>query len=106
MATQADIYCVAAEWLVQPEHVDTVRRLLTEAAAAVRQHEPGNLLYIAHESADEPGRFFIYEQYANQEAQIAHRAAPHFQDLVLGQIVPLLAERKTSFYRLMPVQGQ
>ncbi len=101
MANQADIYCVAAEWLVQPGQVETVRRLLAEAAAAVRQHEPGNLLYIAHQSAEEPERFFIYEQYANQEAQIAHRAAPHFQDLVLGRIVPLLAERKTSFYRLL-----
>ncbi|RYU79544.1 putative quinol monooxygenase [Hymenobacter persicinus] len=106
MANQAEIYCVAAEWRVQPEHIDTVRRLLIEAAAAVRQHEPGNLLYIAHESADEPGRFFIYEQYADQAAQIAHRAAPHFQDLVLGQIVPLLAERHTSFYKLLPVAGQ
>ncbi|WBO85346.1 putative quinol monooxygenase [Hymenobacter yonginensis] len=106
MANQAEIYCVAAEWLVPTEHIDTVRDLLMQAAAAVRQHEPGNLLYIAHESADEPGRFFVYEQYANQEAQIAHRAAPHFQDLVLGRIVPLLAERKTSFYRLLPVQGK
>ncbi|TGE29387.1 putative quinol monooxygenase [Hymenobacter metallicola] len=101
MSNQADIYCVAAEWLVQPGHEATVRRLLLEAAAAVRQHEPGNLVYTAHESADEPGRFFIYEQYVNQEAQIAHRAATHFQDLVLGQIVPLLAERKTTFYRLL-----
>ncbi|SHI94779.1 Quinol monooxygenase YgiN [Hymenobacter daecheongensis DSM 21074] len=104
MNNQAEIYCVAAEWLVQPEHVETVRGLLIEAAAAVRRHEPGNLLYIAHESAEEPGRFFVYEQYANQEAQIAHRAAPHFQELVLGRIVPLLAERKTSFYRLLPTQ--
>ncbi|GAA3995007.1 hypothetical protein GCM10022408_01720 [Hymenobacter fastidiosus] len=101
MTNQGEIYCVAAEWLVQPDHVETVRRLLLEAAAAVRQHEPGNLLYIAHQSTEEPARFFIYEQYANQEAQIAHRAAPHFQDLVLGRIVPLLAERKTTFYRLL-----
>jgi autoinducer 2-degrading protein len=104
MTKQAEIYCVAAEWLVQPDHVETVRRLLIEAAAAVRANEPGNLLYIAHQSAEEPGRFFIYEQYADQAAQIAHRAAPHFQDLVLGQIVPLLAERKTSFYRLLPTE--
>jgi quinol monooxygenase YgiN len=101
MPKPEDIYCVAAEWLVQPGQADTVRRLLREAAAAVQQHEPGNLVYTAHQSADEPERFFIYEQYVDQNAQIAHRAAPHFQDLVLGQIVPLLAERKTSFYRLL-----
>ncbi|MCB2377940.1 antibiotic biosynthesis monooxygenase [Hymenobacter sp. BT635] len=101
MSTSADIYCVAAEWLVQPGHIETVRRLLLEAAAAVRQHEPGNLVYTAHQSADEPARFFIYEQYVSQDAQLAHRAAPHFQELVLNQIVPLLAERKTTFYRLL-----
>lgn len=37
MPKPEDIYCVAAEWLVQPGQAETVRRLLREAAAAVRQ---------------------------------------------------------------------
>ncbi|MCB2408080.1 putative quinol monooxygenase [Hymenobacter lucidus] len=101
MTNQADIYCVAAEWLVQPDHVETVRQLLLEAAAAVRANEPGNLVYTAHQAVDEPARFFIYEQYVNQDAQIAHRETADFKRIVLGQIVPLLAERKTTFYRLL-----
>ncbi|PJJ59464.1 putative quinol monooxygenase [Hymenobacter chitinivorans] len=101
MSTEADIYCVAAEWLVQPGHEETVGRLLREAAQAVRANEPGNLVYTAHQSTEEPGRFFIYEQYVNQAAQLAHRETADFKRIVLGQIVPLLAERKTTFYRLL-----
>ncbi|RSK48888.1 putative quinol monooxygenase [Hymenobacter rigui] len=101
MATSADIICVAAEWRVQPGHEDTVRRLLGEAAAAVRAQEPGNLAYTAHQDPADATRFFIYEQYANEAALQAHRDSAHFQQVVVAQIVPLLAERRVSRYQLL-----
>ena len=98
----AAVVCVAAEWRVRPGHEETVSRLLREAAAAVRQHEPGNLQYIAHQHPQEPDRFFVYEQYADQTALEAHRDSAHYQGVVVAQIVPLLAERAVTFYHLLP----
>ncbi len=100
-AETQNIIAVAAEWRALPGHEATVRQLMLQAAAAVRQHEPGNLLYIAHQDAADPARFLFYEQYADQAALEAHRDSAHYQDLVVGQIVPLLAERKVTFYKLL-----
>jgi len=40
--------------------------------------EPGCLVYQVHRHKTEPRRFFIYEQYRDDVALEAHRAAPHF----------------------------
>ncbi|MET4107437.1 putative quinol monooxygenase [Hymenobacter sp. UYP22] len=101
MSTTAEIICVAAEWRTRPEHADTVRHLMQEAAAAVRAHEPGNLLYVAHQDPKDPTHFLFYEQYANQAALDAHVASAHYKDLVAGQIVPLLTERNVKLYKLL-----
>ncbi|MBC6988684.1 putative quinol monooxygenase [Hymenobacter sp. BT491] len=101
MITPENVICVAAEWVVQPGQEEAVRRLLLQAAVAVREHEPGNLVYLAHQSPDEPSRFFVYEQYADDAALQAHRESAHYQQVVVGQIVPLLTERKVTFYRLL-----
>jgi len=85
-----NIIAVAAEWRARPGHEETVR-----------QHEPGNLLYVGHQDPADPAHFFFYEQYADQQALEAHRDSAHYQDLVIGQIVPLLAERAVTFYKLL-----
>ena len=101
MSEQTNIICVVAEWRAQPGQEDTVRRLMQEAAAAVRAHEPGNLLYAGHQDPADPTHFLFYEQYADQAALEAHRDSMHYQQVVVEQIVPLLTERKVSFYRLL-----
>ncbi|GAB3638708.1 antibiotic biosynthesis monooxygenase [Hymenobacter arcticus] len=100
-STTSNIIAVAAEWRAQPGHEETVRQLMVEAAAAVRQHEPGNLLYIGHQDPADPAHFLFYEQYADQAALEAHRDSAHYQELVVGKIVPLLAERTVTFYTLL-----
>ncbi|MBC8084012.1 MAG: antibiotic biosynthesis monooxygenase [Hymenobacter sp.] len=99
MSTQADIFCVAAEWRAKAGQEEAVCRLLLKAMEAVRQHEPGNLQYTAHQDPVEPAHFFLYEQYANKAAFETHCGAPHYQAIVIDQIVPLLTERKVFFYR-------
>ena len=96
-----NIIAVAADWRTQPGQEETVRQLLLQAAAAVRAHEPGNLLYVAHQDAADPAHFLVYEQYADQAALEAHRDSAHYQQVVVGQIVPLLAERQVTFFRLL-----
>ncbi|TDN40602.1 antibiotic biosynthesis monooxygenase [Hymenobacter sp. UV11] len=99
--TPSAIIAVAAEWRVQPGQEETVRQLMLQAAAAVRQHEPGNLLYIGHQDPADATHFLFYEQYADQQALEAHRDSAHYQDIVVKQIVPLLTDRTITFYQLM-----
>ena len=54
--------------------------------------EPGCVMYVVHRHRTEPRRFFIYEQYKDDAALEAHRAAPHFLQYVKKEL-PKLADR-------------
>ncbi len=54
--------------------------------------EPGCLMYMVHRHKTEPRRFFIYEQYKDDGALEAHRAAPHFMQYAKKEL-PKIAER-------------
>ena len=36
--------------------------------------------------------FCLYEVYADEDALVAHRATPHFAEIIEGQIVPVAGE--------------
>ncbi|SET53551.1 putative quinol monooxygenase [Hymenobacter actinosclerus] len=100
--SSSTIICVAAEWRVQPGHAAEVLALMQQAAAAVRRREPGNLVYTVHVDPADEAHLFMYEQYAGPEALQAHIDSEHFQQIVVAQIVPLLAERSVARYVLAP----
>lgn len=56
---------------------DALAALLTEQAAAVRQAEPGCLVYRPHRSTADPDLFIFYEQYRDDAAFDAHRTGTH-----------------------------
>lgn len=60
--------------------------------------EPCCLGFVAYRRLDAPREIVLLERYASREAFAAHRASPHFQELVLGRIVPLLADRTVEQY--------
>jgi (4S)-4-hydroxy-5-phosphonooxypentane-2,3-dione isomerase len=51
---------------------------LFEKLTAESRKEPGCVLYQVHKHKTDSRRFFIYEQYKDEVALEAHRAAPHF----------------------------
>jgi len=73
-----------------------VLRDLVDAAAA---DEPGTLVYVMHEAADDPDVVVSYELFADEAALAAHR-----DSAVVAAVMPrlnaLVAER--SFRRLDP----
>lgn len=91
---------VIARWKVQPQHLQKVLDTLHELAGISRR-EPGNLTYNTHCAADDPNTIWLYEIYQDEQAVQAHRASTHFQELALGTIVPLLAEREVI--RVLPL---
>ena len=70
-----------------------VTELLTALAKASRQ-EPGCVSYIPHTVDGEPDTVVIYEQYTDQKAVEAHRASPHFRDMVVGGLYQMMLDRQ------------
>ena len=90
-------FVVAATWRARPgesERVAEVIRTMTPLSRA----EPGNLFYQAQVSPDEPETFFLYEQYVDAGAYEDHKASPHFQEHVVGNVLEHLAERSVRTY--------
>jgi quinol monooxygenase YgiN len=61
--------------------------------------EPGCLLYTVNQSLEDPRKFLLYEQYADEAAFEAHAATEMFQQHVLGTVVPLLESRVRHLYQ-------
>ncbi len=62
------------------------------------RREPGCRLYIGHQSQDDPRRFLFYEQYVDQAALDAHRAAPYFARYVTNGLAPLMETRIAALF--------
>jgi quinol monooxygenase YgiN len=58
-------------------HEAEVAAVFTKLSEESRK-EPGCVMYQVHRHKTDPRRFFIYEQYKDDAALEAHRAAPHF----------------------------
>lgn len=89
---QQPVY-VFAKWQVKKGQAETVLQHLTEVARHTIQEE-GNLLYKVHQSNTDADTIMLYEGYTSQQAVDAHRNAPYFQSVVIGQIIPLLESRE------------
>lgn len=73
----ADVLSVVAKIRAARGKGDALAALLKEQVAAVRQAEPGCLVYRPHRSTTDPDLFIFYEQYRDDAAFEAHRKAPH-----------------------------
>jgi quinol monooxygenase YgiN len=93
-------FAVVAHYRCAPAYAATVRDALLKARAGSRG-EPANLAYEVHEVVGEPGGFVLYEQYVDEGGFEAHKAASHFQELVVGVVWPLLIERTVTFAEVL-----
>ncbi len=88
----ADFYQVIARYYPQEGQTETVLGHLAALAAASRT-EPANLSYDFFRGVENPDEIVIIESYTDAAGFDAHRAAPHFETIGLGRIIPLLANR-------------
>jgi len=93
--------CVAVTYIFKEGHADEALPLFQALTVASRA-EPGCRMYLVHRSTTEPRRFFLYEQYDDQAALDAHRAAPHFVQYATGGLFPLLESRAPELYEPIP----
>lgn len=81
-----------ARHTMRPGTENQVLALVDELVDAART-EPGNLAFNAYRSVRDPESYVLLERYTSRDALAAHRATPHFQRIVIEQLVPLLADR-------------
>ena len=81
-----------ARHTMKPGAANQVLALVERLVEAART-EPGNLAFDAYRSVRDPDSYVLLERYASREALAAHRATPHFRQIVIEQLVPLLADR-------------
>jgi (4S)-4-hydroxy-5-phosphonooxypentane-2,3-dione isomerase len=82
---------LAVTWTAKSGREAAVAEVFSKLTAESRK-EPGCLMYQVHRHRTEPRRFFIYEQYKDDAALEAHRAAPHFLQYAKKDL-PKIADR-------------
>ncbi len=82
---------LAVTWVARTGREAEVAALLSKLTEESRK-EPGCVMYQVHRHRTEPRRFFIYEQYKDDAAIEAHRAAPHFMQYARKDL-PKMADR-------------
>jgi (4S)-4-hydroxy-5-phosphonooxypentane-2,3-dione isomerase len=92
---------LVARYYARSGHEDAVAEAMERMAAEVKRREPGCALYQVCRSREDARSFLLYEVYADEAALAAHREAPHFKEIVEGQVAPLLEKREREFFTLM-----
>ena len=82
---------LAVTWVARAGHEGEVTSLFSRLTEESRK-EPGCVMYQVHRHRTDPRRFFIYEQYEDDVALEAHRAAPHFLQYAKKDL-PKIADR-------------
>jgi quinol monooxygenase YgiN len=82
---------LAVIWMAKAGRESEVAQVLAKLTEEARK-EPGCVVFQVHRHKTEPRRFFIYEQYKDDAALEAHRAAPYFLQFARKEL-PKIAER-------------
>jgi quinol monooxygenase YgiN len=80
----------------RPDDREEIAAILRELTAASCT-EPGCISYIPHRVQTDPDTIVIYEQYRDQAALDAHRAAPHFALYAIGGLYKRMVNRSVEY---------
>lgn len=90
-------FVVTAVWTAKPGNEEAVAAAVAKLVEPSRS-EPGIIFYQPHRDAEDPRRFFFYEQYEDRTAYEAHGSSDHFTKWGFGEAIPLLESRERWFY--------
>ncbi len=88
---------LAVTWMANPGNEAEVAAIFSKLEQASRQ-EPGCLMYVVHRHRSDPQRFFIYEQYVDDQALEAHRQSTHFQQYAVRALRDIGERREGELY--------
>ena len=78
---------------VQPGTEEQCKQYMRTMEENTRR-EPGCLMYVAHQSTDDPSQLAFYEQYTDEAAFDAHRNAPYFAQFVTNGLNKFVVSRE------------
>ena len=93
-----DLLTVIASMRAKPEQEDRLREALTSLVEPTSK-EAGYVNYDLHESVEQPGTFFFYENWESGEHLDAHLQTPHLVEFASG-MGELLDEQGLTINRL------
>ena len=94
-------YVVSAKWRAHQGKEERLAQVCEEMTEPSR-NEPGNLVYQAHRSPEDPQLFYLYEQYVDEAGYQAHMDSEHFTRLVKNEAIPeLLEAREREFFETL-----
>lgn len=97
----AEPVVVVAHWQTTSASLDAVLgHIATVRPQALA--EPGCLGYQAFQDVDEPTTIVLIEHYRDRSALNSHLDSPHYQEVVVGLIRPLLTDRQVEILRSAP----
>src|SRR5258708_3885048 len=96
-AGEGEMIVLKVDMLVKPGMEQRCLELIRIMQRHSRQ-EPGCLMYIGHQSTEDPRRFMFYEQYKDAAALEAHPNAPYFKEYVAGGLDPIMESRSRDLY--------
>jgi quinol monooxygenase YgiN len=88
---------LVVNYRVRPGTEELAKQYVRNMQQKTRQ-EPGCRLYVGHQSLEDPRQFCFYEQYDDQTALSAHRAAPYFAEYVTNGLTTLAETRQAALY--------
>ena len=91
----SDPITVVARWQPKEGALGEVLAILAELRPKSLA-EPGCISYEVYRNVAPPHGLLLIERYSDQAAIEAHRQSEHYQSLVTGRALPLLAERNVE----------
>ncbi|HKV20982.1 MAG TPA: antibiotic biosynthesis monooxygenase family protein [Mycobacterium sp.] len=94
----SDSVVVVAHWQTTDEALETVLTSIAELRP-LSLAEPGCLGYEAFRSLTDETALVLIERYRDDAALEAHAGSPHYQEIVVGRVRPLLTDRRVEVLR-------
>ena len=91
------MFVLLVQFTVQPGTEQRAKEFICKMEENTRR-EPGCHLYIGSQSTADPRRFCFYEQYVDEQALQAHRAAPYFAEYVTKGLATLMEKRASETF--------
>jgi quinol monooxygenase YgiN len=99
MSQGLDPFALVVRFTVRDGAEEQFDALVAETAAAIREREPGTLVYACHTVSGQPRQRIFYELYRDHGAFQAHEASRHTRRF-LADRGPLLEATEVDFLTL------
>lgn len=89
------MFAITVTYVITPGREDEAADHFRACMHASR-NERGNRRYHVYRSQDEPRRFFLFEEYDDEQAFEEHRNSPHFDSHIKNGVMKIMESRSAD----------